>query len=37
MYSVLHVPKIREYWLEELEFSQIYNAMSHNIFESMKS
>ncbi|KAE9522457.1 hypothetical protein AGLY_017118 [Aphis glycines] len=35
--SVLHVPKIRDYWSAELGYPMIFNAMSRNRFELIKS
>ncbi|XP_025407636.1 piggyBac transposable element-derived protein 2-like isoform X2 [Sipha flava] len=35
--SVLHVPKIRDYWSVDLGFPLIYNTMSRNRFELIKS
>ncbi|KAF0755382.1 piggyBac transposable element-derived protein 2-like [Aphis craccivora] len=35
--SVLHVPKVRDYWSIELGFSQIYKCMSRTRFEAIRS
>lgn len=35
--SVLHVPKMRDYWSAEMGYPMIYNAMSRNRFDLIKS